>query len=34
MEARLTKLKVLEGSGLITKEEAAEKRKTILGSLS
>ena len=33
MEARLSKLKELEASGLITKEEAAEKRKAILDSL-
>ena len=33
IENRLTKLKELEASGLITKKEAAEKRKAILDSL-
>ena len=33
IQSRLAKLKELEASGLITKEEAAEKRKVILDSL-
>jgi hypothetical protein len=33
IQSRLSKLKELEGAGLITKEEAATKRKTILDSL-
>ena len=33
IQSRLSKLKKLEDAGLITKEEAAEKRKAILGSL-
>jgi hypothetical protein len=33
IKSRLSKLKKLEDAGLITKEEAAEKRKAILDSL-
>ena len=33
IQSRLSKLKELEASGLITKEEAAEKRKAILDNL-